>query len=180
MSWPVESVYADGGCLGRNPSAEGGTWATLHVGESGVLWEASGIVTPDQFGLPTITNNLTELLAVVKGLEALPDGWSGKVWTDSRVTMFRAQKRRKQARMNGIPEVLMARLAMVKRRLGLYTVCLLAGHPDELALARGRSAKGLPVSRWNQRCDSLCAETGRLWREQNWSGAVDRRRAGAV
>lgn len=169
----ANKLYADGGVIGRNPSAHGGTWAWCLVSGLDRVREASGTVTPAEIGLPLVTNNLTELLAAVTGLEAMPDGWGGTLYTDSKITLLRVSKTKRQAKLNGIPDALRARLQAVKDRLGGYKVVLLGGHPSRGELLDGRRKDGMPVSIHNVHCDSLCGREARLFlASQRVSGGV--------
>jgi ribonuclease HI len=161
------SLYTDGGCIGKNPSALGGTWAWCtveHMG--GRLRYRSGHVTPPDVGLDRVTNNYTELLAAVQGLESLPDGWDGDVYTDSIITLYRVQQclpHWNKAKMKGIPLDLQERLGKVKARLGDYARHLLGGHPTRADLIRGVKPNGMPCSIHNVFCDSLCVEQSRAF-----------------
>lgn len=153
----VVSVYADGGVVGRNPSPKGGTWAYLHLDAGGnMVANRCGVVTPerDGAGLATISNNFTELWAALLGLEALPDGWAGTLYTDSEVTRGRLVNARPS--FTNIPECVQERVVRVKARLGPFTAVLLSGHPTQEQLARGTGKGGRPVSRWNVLCDQIC------------------------
>jgi ribonuclease HI len=158
-------LYSDGGCVGPNPSPRGGTWAWCLVGPGGEReQEASGFVTPDQAGLPAVTNNYAELLAAVLALESRPAGWSGVLHTDSQVTLNRVRRQpagRKSPGMAGIPGDLAARLDAARARLGEYRVVLLGGHPTLGELAAGRRRDGLPCSPHNVHCDLLCSRAAR-------------------
>lgn len=160
------SLYCDGGVIGRNPSSVGGTWAWVHVADDGRTRTCSdsGSVTPIDVGLPTVTNNLTELLAAVRGLESLPDEWDGTVYTDSMITKHRLTGSRKFV---GIPEWLVERLRFVQARLGQYRVVLLGGHPTVADLARGSRSDGTPVSPHNAFVDRLCGEESQRFRRQS-------------
>lgn len=166
----VIAVYADGGVIRVNPSPIAGMWATCHIDAGGArVWSASGLVLaePGDPYLSMVTNNQTELRALLAGLEALPDGWSGRVCTDSEVTIRRF---RDDARLAGIPLEWRKRLAYVLGRLGALTYVLLDGHPTRAQLARqdelgewaaGVGKSGGPVSKWNQWCDQECTRIGR-------------------
>jgi ribonuclease HI len=157
----IAAVYADGGVIGINPSPHGGTWAYVHVNEEGhVIAKNSGLVMP-RASLPLITNNLTEMIALVKALEALPTGWSGHVYSDSQITLGRLFLGWK---MNGIPPVLVRQGAAALERLDLPHIqwTLLDGHPTKAQLAMGKGKRGNPVSIHNVACDTEC---GRLARE---------------
>ncbi|MCK8265740.1 hypothetical protein LW980_17860, partial [Erwinia amylovora] len=73
---PTE-VYADGGVVMVNPSPHGGTWAWCHVSGERMAASGSGSFPPAEYGMESASNNLTEFLALLHGLEALPDGWAG-------------------------------------------------------------------------------------------------------
>ena len=106
-----------------------------------------------------MTNNLTELLAAVLGMESMPANWDGTLYTDSQVTLYRVERRsprKKAARMNGIPSALVERLNAARNRLGNYSVILLGGHPTYSDLALGHRPDGLPVSQHNVHTDKLC------------------------
>lgn len=152
----ITDLFTDGGVCGRNPSTEGGTWAWCHVQNGQRVRHESGFIARSEVGLDKVTNNLTELFAAVRGMESLPPGWSGTIWTDSQITLLRI-RRGKQAKLNGIPDWLRERLAAVKARLGnSYRVGLLGGHPSRKDLARGTRTDGTPVSVHNVFCDGLC------------------------
>jgi ribonuclease HI len=152
----VDSVFCDGGLLGTNPNPLGGTWSWCHIYREEMVNHASGVVEPHEFKMTTISNNVSELLAMVNCLDALPNGWSGGVYTDSNVTAKRAERPR-SAKFNGVPQKLIDRLRAVRERLGRLEFVLLAGHPSESDLIRGRKVKSrLPVSKWNKLCDDMC------------------------
>src|SRR5438477_7404135 len=96
-------LYADGGVIGRNPSTLGGTWAWQITWDDVALQFDSGFVTPDGICLAVVTNNFTELFAVVTGMHMLPDRWDGKIFTDSMITKCRLRQTGKKApSMKGI------------------------------------------------------------------------------
>jgi hypothetical protein len=161
MGIEVASVYCDGGVIGRNPSRRGGTWAWRHIDRKGFLLRmGSGVVRPEDAGMPTITNNLTELLAALEGMALLPDGWAGAIWTDSNVTLLRLRGGKK---FNGIPTVMVERTKSELARLGLFQAKLLGGHPTENELFLGRKLKsGLPVDWQNVYCDRECTRLAKM------------------
>lgn len=159
------AVYADGGVIGVNPSPIGGTWAWCHVNAAGErMATGSGIVAP-RSSCPLITNNLTEMIALVRGLAALPDGWAGAVYSDSQITLGRLFAGWKMA---GIPPVLVRQGAEALRRLDVPNVryVLLDGHPTKAQLLVGRGKRGNLVSEHNVWCDREC---GRLARDVKMS-----------
>jgi hypothetical protein len=161
MSAVPVALYADGGLIGHNPSSIGGTWAWCQVDKDGQrIKHASGIVTPEQVGGP-VTNNVTELLALVEGLESLPAIWNGAVYSDSLVTLLRVFQAGKLA---NVPRWLCQRLWAVQRTgaLALMTYTLLDGHPTKAQLESGVGKRGNPVSIHNVWADQEC---GRLAKE---------------
>jgi hypothetical protein len=151
-----EELYCDGGVIGRNPSPVGGTWAWRRTRGPLCLQESSGLLLPADLGVETISNNNSELLALLTGLECLPDGWTGRCNSDSQIALgwvFQAYSQEK------IPETLRARLNNLRHggRLSGIQWRLLQGHPTETDLLAGVGAKrGLPVSRHNVWCDAAC------------------------
>ena len=111
-SSPV-ALYADGGVIGQNPSPIGGTWAWCMVSADGVRTRfAHGWISPAELGAPVVSNNHTELLALVLGLEALPSGWAGTVYSDSWVSLQRVFL---AAKLNNVPQWLIDRLQALQR-----------------------------------------------------------------
>lgn len=149
----VVELYCDGGVVGRNPSPIGGTWAFCGVDANGVrILERSGFV-PSPEGRP-ITNNHTEQIAIVKALEAMPDGWSGRVNSDSRIALGRVFH---NFREKNLPPNVSERSRAAVRRLGRLTFRLVQGHPTKADLQNGIGKKrGLPVSEHNVWCDKAC------------------------
>lgn len=161
----VSEVYTDGGCIGRNPSADGGTWAWIHVYLNGSHKLESGSVHPTDVGMKRISNNLTELLAMILAFEALPFAWSGAVFTDSLCTLVRADKPTK-TKFKNIPHEYRKRLIAARGRLGELRFTLLAGHPSRAHIAAGEK-KGKPVSVWNKICDTACQEAAAEYRRHH-------------
>lgn len=151
---PVARVYTDGGVIGPNPSERGGTWAFCYVDASDLMIQGwGGRVTPAEVGLPTITNNLTELLAMLFAYEALPDGWKGDVYTDSLITLRRFSAG--ATAFEGIPDDLVTRVVQQRTRIWQAKLTLLAGHPTRKHLAAGLK-NGYPVSKHNEWCNKRC------------------------
>jgi hypothetical protein len=110
-----------------------------------------------------VSNNLTEMLALVKGLEALPVDWAGMVCSDSSITLGRAFKGWK---WTNIPEWLHHRYQAARARLINYdnfTHTLLCGHPTKAQLAAGTGRHGYPVSEHNVWCDEACKKAGEIF-----------------
>ena len=153
-------VYCDGGVIGRNPSAYGGTWAWTLVNSAGKRLECdSGVVEPKTWGLQKITNNFTELYAALQALQAMPKGWQGFLWTDSRITYYRLTSSNK---FNGIPEDLQ-QLCIKLRMIRTWTIMHLGGHPTRSDLEVGYDERGLPVSIYNVWCDKECKRQAKLF-----------------
>lgn len=156
-------AYADGGVIGRNPSLDGGTWAWCIVHRDDEVQCGSGIITPAEAGMEVITNNLTELLAIVRLMQHLDDGWDGVIHTDSWITVCRI--RNKKPAFNGIPEWLQDELWRHRKRLA-YSVEHLDGHPTKEQLESGIGKRGNKCSKWNVLCDELCNEEAMKFRRQ--------------
>jgi ribonuclease HI len=151
----IIALYADGGVIGRNPSDAGGTFAWCHVDEADQRIKAmSGVIRP-WASMPRITNNLTEMVALVLGMEALPAEWDGTVYSDSQITLGRVFRGWK---MDGIPFALQRRAITARQRLGPVDFVLLDGHPTRAQLAAGIGKRGQPVSEHNVWCDHACCE----------------------
>jgi ribonuclease HI len=155
-------LYTDGGVIGVNPSPIGGTWAycIVDTADDQRVTCQSGVITPEQAQLPAITNNLTELLAIVNGREALPWAWTGTIHSDSRVSLQRVFL---AAKLNNVPPWLVERLQTLQRD-GWFRGCgwvLLDRHPTRAQLAAGVGKRGGPVSVHNKFCDSECTRRAR-------------------
>lgn len=152
----VTAVYADGGVVHVNPSPFAGTWAYCWVDDAGErVREHSGLIRLDpDLGLPTVSNNQAELYALIMALKPLPDGWSGHVFSDSRISLGRLFW---GFRWSNIPEPWEAWGKGWIARLGPVTPVLLDGHPNRAQLAAGIGKRGNPCSPHNVRCDELCA-----------------------
>lgn len=150
-------VFADGGVIGRNPSAIGGTYAWCHVANHARIASGSGVIRPGDLGVAGITNNISELYALCAGLIALPRLWTGAVCSDSKISLGRLFW---QWKLNNVPLPL---LDMMKRALrnidapGCQPV-LHDGHPTRIQLRAGRGKRGNPVSVHNVWCDHECTK----------------------
>jgi ribonuclease HI len=171
----ITHVYADGGCILGNPSPHGGTWAYVQVNlsQDRKIAARSGVVTNIAFGAP-VTNNAMEFYAVLRSLEALPDGWIGTVLTDSQCTIQRFTGGKRS--FVGIPDEWSDRMVRVLARLGGTSWVQLAGHPspEELAAghrlkkrADGTTAPGAPVSKYQVMCDRQCTRLSTEYQVRN-------------
>jgi ribonuclease HI len=152
----ANELFADGGVISVNPSTIGGTWAYRLVKNGIVVCEKSGIIRPAEAGLPAITNNLTEMLALVKGLLELPADWIGIVYSDSQITLGRVFGSYKWA---GIPLWLHRMYQRARGHLIHWDqihYIQLDGHPTRAQLAAGIGKRGHQVSIHNVACDQLC------------------------
>jgi ribonuclease HI len=158
----IEKLFCDGGCIDRNPSESGGTWAYRRVrtvgGVDTVVFEDSAVVTPLNAGMPKVTNNLTEMLAALRGLSCLPRDWAGDLCSDSQITLGRLFWGWK---WTGIPSWMHQEYQKQRSRFtdwSMITPVLLAGHPTKAQLTAGIGHHGHPVSIHNVACDRMCNE----------------------
>lgn len=161
----IIAVYADGGVIGVNPSPIGGTWAWCHVDATETRIACDSGVTLPRPTCPLITNNLTEMIALVRGLSALPEGWSGAVYSDSQITLGRLFEGWK---LNNIPLVLARQAQEALRRLDLANTyyVLLDGHPTRAQLLAGAGKRGNPVSEHNVWCDQACGKAAKAYQAE--------------
>lgn len=124
----------------------------------------SGAVAPDDLGVVKVSNNVTELLAVLRGLDGLPDRWRGTVCSDSRVTLARLRGGFKAG--SNVPDWMKSRWFRLRRRLGSLTFRHVMGHPTAKELAAGIG------SEWNCWCDEECGRRAYLTREQETSSGI--------
>lgn len=149
----VTELYTDGGLIDRNPSKLGGTWAFVAVNGNGApLYTGYGYV-PSPEGRE-ITNNHMEQIAIIKALESVPDGWSGKVCSDSQIALGRVFM---GWATRNLPGNIITRTEAALARVGRITWELIQGHPTKADLACGRGKKrGYRVSDHNVQADELC------------------------
>jgi ribonuclease HI len=157
----LAELYCDGGVIGRNPSPAGGVYAWCLVFEGARIAEDVQHVTPEEIGVEAVSNNNSELLALLSGIEQLPDGWRGMVSSDSQVALGWVFLGWSQAK---VPQVLADRLNRLRKSGKLRGIAwrLLQGHPTRADLERGVGAKRkLPVSAHNVYVDELCTAMAR-------------------
>ena len=75
----MNELFTDGGCVKTNPSLIAGTWAWCYVVDDVMVSHDSNIIYPKVFNSNTVTNNQTELIAILSGLSFLPPDWIGVV-----------------------------------------------------------------------------------------------------
>jgi hypothetical protein len=129
------------------------------------LTSDSGVITPAEVGLPLVTNNVTELYAILEARESMPYAWSGTIHSDSWVSLQRVFL---AARLHNVPGWLVERLQRLQRD-GWFAGCswkLLDGHPTKAQLAAGVGKRGHPVSEHNVWCDQACTQAARAYRQR--------------
>lgn len=159
----VTHLYADGGVIRKNPSPIGGTWAWRQVNQQDTKKhiignQTSGLITVADSGMNTVSNNLTEMLAIVHGLFSLPVMWSGVVLSDSELSLNRLFI--EETPWRNIPDWLRTKADLARARLDWIncTYILLSGHPTKADLARGYKLGKYPVSIHNVWCDEACGK----------------------
>jgi ribonuclease HI len=152
----MEELFCDGGLIGRNPSREGGTWAWRLVIDGVAVRSDSGILRPSDIGTEMITNNNTELYAILRAIDEVPTGWRGRLSSDSRVALGWVFKRYDSRR---VPDVLLRMLLAIRDTAVTKNIVprLLQGHPTREDLDCGIGARrDLPVSVHQEWCDREC------------------------
>jgi ribonuclease HI len=151
-------LYADGGVIGKNPSPYGGTWACVLTYNGTKMWEMSGVllVSTRYFPAGKVTNNQSELFAILKGMAVLPATITLEVCSDSNVSLGRVFS---DFSMNNIPSWMCVMKDSQIRKFKHwddFSFTLLDGHPTRAQLDAGKGKRGHPVSEWNVLCDKLC------------------------
>jgi ribonuclease HI len=160
-SHPIQ-LYADGGVIDKNPSPIGGTWAWILVDSRNdqVLDRNYGVIIHTET-IPmsedgTVTNNQTELFALLQGLSKLPIDALVEVRSDSNVSLGRLFR---GWQFSNIPWWMKTSLDMQISRLvnwNQFTYTLMDGHPTALQLRSGFGKRRNVTSKWNVACDALC------------------------
>lgn len=150
------ALYFDGG---YSFGSGLGAWAFRHVSPDGeVVAELGGLLVPPIYprrrglalepwdGLGPVTSDHAETIALIRGLEALPEGWSGVVYGDSESTLSRLQSRK----VNGkAPAEWSARFAAARSRVSVIGSPV-EGHPT---VAQVKARPALVHQVW---CDAEC------------------------
>ena len=168
----MNALYCDGGVILNNPSTYGGTWAFRCLYDGQVTQQMSGIITPETAFMPAITNNLTEMLALVRGLEALPPTWAGTIYSDSQITLGRAFQGWK---WKNIPLWLHQGYQRARGKLVNWDQIkwvLLQGHPTKAELVAGVGSRGYPVSEHNLWCDKECGRRASEFLKASFEGVA--------
>ena len=176
-NWDICALFTDGGLIGSNPSPKGGTWAWCGVSKDGEhVREVSGYLltkgAPEGAGNPrvrsdVVANNDSEWYAAMRALEAMPEGWSGILASDSSVTLSRLQKIRDGEFLRTFRMDWWGRANRAFGRLGKVQFVQLAGHPTKKQLEDGykltEDGQRVKVSRHQVWCDSACSELAKTY-----------------
>ena len=127
-----------------------------------VAW-GCGYLTCQDLDTDSVTNNVTELCAILIGCSMLGPNFKGMLYSDSSVSLQRALF---DAKLQGVPEQLVKCLVDFKagprkrlRNNGWNLNGpdgLLDGHPTDTDLALKKGKRGYPVSVHNRWCDYMC------------------------
>ena len=161
----MNAIYCDGGVIRQNPSPIGGTWAVRFVKDGAVISERSGVYMAHA-AMPTVSNNLTEMLAVLEGLARLPANWTGTVYSDSQITLGRVFLGWK---WSNLPASFHRDYQAYRARLvnwAQISHVLLAGHPTAAQLAAGIGRHDYEVSEHNVWCDKECGRLAKVVLEE--------------
>jgi ribonuclease HI len=163
----IAELYADGGVIGKNPSPYGGTYAWRAVDETGrpIVGNVK-IVTPDEM-LGPVTNNQTEMLAVLNALQTVPYDWAGTLYSDSAVTLGRVFQGYK---WSNFPQWVHHLYQLQRDRLENWSQIKwvqLDGHPTAEQLKAGIGKRGNPVSIHNVWCDKACGALANKWLKEH-------------
>lgn len=154
-------VFADGGVIKKNPSPYGGTWAFRFVQGGSVLLEDWGAFRAEN-EFSKVTNNVTELVAIVKALGSIPSEVRfAKVFSDSANALGRVFQNWSK---KNVPFWLLADLRRERLRLRhfrAFAPVQLDGHPTRAQLAAGVGKRGNRVSEHNVWCDRACTLAGK-------------------
>lgn len=185
----ITEVYCDAGLITdpyaapnkRNPSTIGGTWSYCHVYTDPrfkisrvATMKTGGLLTPGQTmhwfpmfqytTLPAVENNVMELIAAIKCLMALPEGWSGKFHTDNKnVIGWLFGIDGTLYKMNKLPDRLILLAQEARARVDEVQPILLEGHPSKNSLKEGVAPSGKPVSEYNDLCDRNCTRLSKAY-----------------
>lgn len=143
-----ETLYADGGCVLKNPSEIGITWAYCLV-------DADDKLIRSDYGFIAFkggTNNQAEMISCVIGMESLPLAWCGTLASDSKITLGRLFEGNA---VKNLPLDYVKRAKAAMERLGVVEPKHLDGHATKKQLETGIGKNGNPTSKWNSECDRL-------------------------
>lgn len=160
-------LYSDGGVVKKNPSPIGGTWAYVLVrDDQDIIGFNKGFISPQDMGVDEfVTNNQTELLAMVEGLSHLKHDAIVEICSDSEITlgrMFRGYA------LKNIPAWLVRVMKHEQERLihfKKFTYTLMDGHPTAMEVQRGIGKKGHITSKYNVLCDDMCNQVAQRYKD---------------
>lgn len=160
-------LYTDGGVVKKNPSPIGGTWAWILVKDDNhIISSHKGFISPKDMQMGDfVTNNQTELLAVVQGLCYLDNYEVVEICSDSEITLGRLFR---GSPFKNIPEWMKSALEQEKERLinfKLFTYELMDGHPTAIEVLHGIGKKGHVTSRFNVMCDDMCKQVAERYKD---------------
>lgn len=152
---PIVVIYTDGATIGRNPSQVGGAWAWCGCDVFGKrVVENSGIVLRTR-KYPElshyVSNNHMEFYAVGNALSYLPDGWSGKVITDSMVNISRFRNAGQRKLPKNTP---------------YHWVHWFWKHLSRLGKVEAIWVKGHSIHKHNNWCDAECLRVIEAWQKE--------------
>ena len=159
-------LYADGGCIGSNPSPIGGTWAYVLIHNDGetILKQDSGVITAEEMECPC-TNNQMEFYAILRGMINANPNRLKMVCSDSNITLGRFFK---GWSITNIPTWMLKSFREMKLLYNTnpftgaikmkYT--LIDGHPTKDQLENGFGKRGHITSKFNVLCDQMCNDAG--------------------
>jgi ribonuclease HI len=156
----MNELYCDGGVVKINPSPIAGTYAWCYVVDDVIINKGSGLVYPRNVHSNVVSNNQTEFISLLKGLNSLPEDWIGIVKSDSQISLGRIFMEWRFKK--GIADYLIQKYKEIKNKFLYWDQIkwvLLSGHPTRKELETGIGKNGLPCSKWNVWCDKEC---GRL------------------
>ncbi len=85
----IRELYIASGLIGSNPSMIGGTYAWRLTFDHRDPVDCAAVLPMSEIGGP-VTNNQAEMLALLTGLERLPESFCGSIHSQSMVTLGRA------------------------------------------------------------------------------------------
>jgi ribonuclease HI len=162
LATEVTTLYSDGGVVEINPSPIAGTWAWCATNVMGwrIIEDSGFILALDG----PISNNQMEWVAAMQALEAMPDGWSGTLTTDSKNVLDRLDYLKRHLGLpasqvivpRNLPWQWYRRMVTSLLRLGEVRFRHVKGHPTAADLKRGFTDSGRPVSDQQVWCDAEC------------------------
>lgn len=162
-------LFADGGVIEHNPSPKGGMWAWRlcksdePIGTNKIDNVVKDVINCNSFlVVPTvgnISNNITEMMAILNGLMACDPSWNLTVLSDSQIALKRIFSNWK---WKHVPQQIHDMYDFQEERFGgeermkSIPFMLLQGHPTNEELKKGVGDRGYPVSKHNVWCDKQC------------------------